>query len=564
MHNLSSSGGEFLAKTLAAYGVSHVFFVDAILRHALAHMEDLGIRRILTHSEKAAAYMADGFARMARRPAVCMAQSVGAANLAAGLQDAFFAGSPVVALTGRHIAPYQYRNAYQELDHAPLFSAVSKFTGRIDTREQVAHLLQRAFHLACTDGPVHLDVAGHTGSVMDYWNMPADLSADDHLWCVPVQHPRPDPQILSQVIAAIRQAQRPLLVAGIGVHWSRAEAVLRQFVAHAQIPLASTLDAKHVLTDDDPCNIGVIGTYGTDAANKLAAEADLILFIGCDTGDQATANWGLAQQGTAVIQIDIDARVLGINHPQALCLHADPQAALTDLCAQDLPSAARAPWLQRLRALREAWQNATHAMRHAHTVPVRPERICEEIGAWLPEDAVFVTDTGYASQWAAQMLRMTSVRQTFLRAAGSLGWGFPAALGAKAAAPDRPVICFTGDGGFMYHLSELETARRWNLNTITIVNNNGQLAQGLKNLKLAYTGRTGRMEDCYRFRRTDFAKLAEVFDCVGISVQSPEALHPALQTALTAEKPVVIDVQSDPQAQAPIPWMPASRVVLYP
>jgi len=563
METRSANGGEFLARTLSAYGVSHVFFVDAILRHALAHMEDFGIRRILAHSEKAAAYMADGFARMARRPAICMAQSVGAANLAAGLQDAFFAGSPVVALTGRHVAQHQYRNAYQELAHAPLFRAVSKFTGRIDTREQMSHLLRHAFHIACSEkaGPVHLDVAGHTGSVMDYWEMPEGLHIAKNAWSIPVQRPRPDADALALAAAAIRKAQRPLLIAGMGVHWSHAEAVLREFIERAQIPLACTLDVKHLLTDDDPLNGGVIGTYGTDAANRLAAEADLIIFAGCDASDQATANWGLPVEGTDVIQIDVCAQVLGQNNPDALCLHADPRAALTDLLHQDLPPIARPTWLQRLQDLRNAWHNDTQAMRHSNAMHVRPERICEEIGAWLPDDAVLVTDTGYASQWTAQMLRMTSVKQTFLRAAGSLGWGFPAALGAKAAAPDRPVICFTGDGGFMYHLSELETARRWGLNTITIVNNNGELAQGLKNLRLAYAERAGRMEDCYKFNDTDFSKLAAVFDCIGMSVQSPQQLRPALQTALTADRPVVIDVRSDPQAQAPIPWMPPTRLL---
>ncbi len=557
MGQQSLNGGRFLATTLSQYGVSHVFFVDAILRHALANMEDFGIQRILAHSEKAAAYMADGFARVARRPVVCMSQSVGAANLAAGLQDAFFAGSPVIALTGRHIAQNQYRNAYQELPHQPFFQEVTKFSGRIEAPEQMAHLLRHAFHSACAGktAPVHLDVAGNTGSVMDYWPAPSNASILATQWGVPAYRPRPDTSTLKRAAEVIRKAQKPLIVAGLGIHWSHAEAALRKFVEHAHIPLATTLDMKHLLTDEHPLNAGVIGTYGSDATNKFAATADLIIFIGCDTSDQATANWTLPTAHCEVIQIDIAAEELGRNVPHALCLQADPHAALNDLLEVVNRSAVQA-WEDKLRSLREEWNLTTQEARHSNAIPLRPERVCQDLGEWLPDDAILVTDTGYSSQWAAQMLPIRSNNLTFLRAAGSLGWGFPAALGAKAAAPNRPVICFTGDGGFMYHLTELETAKRWNLNTITVVNNNEQFAQGLKNLRVAYEGRDGRMDDCYRFGSTDFAKLAESFGCVGMRVDSSEQLVPALQRALAADAPVVIDVRTDPSALAPIPWMP--------
>ncbi len=560
MNDTDMNGGEYLAKTLARYGVSHVFFVDAILRHALAHMEDQGIERILTHSEKAAAYMADGFARIARRPAVCMAQSVGAANLAAGLQDAFFAGSPVLALTGRHIAENQYRNAYQELPHEPFFKEVTKFSARIDAPKQIAHLLQQGFREACSgkSGPVHLDVAGNTGSVMDYWPIAADNVADSDSRSVPAHRPRPGLEALRQAAVKLNEANRPVLIAGIGVHWSQAEEALRMLAESAQIPLATTLDVKHLLPDEHALHAGVVGTYGTDATNRLVAEADLVVFIGCDVGDQATANWLLPVNGTQAIQIDIDAAELGRNLPGAICLHADPRAALNELHGLIKP-ATRISWLERVKTLRKAWREETHNQRFSDACPIRPERICEEIGAWLPENGILVTDTGYASQWAAQMLPLKSTEQTFLRAAGSLGWGFPASLGAKAAARDRPVICLSGDGGFMYHLPELETACRWKLNTITIVNNNGGLSQGLRNLRLAYDGHPGRMEDCYQFQSTNFAKVAEAFGCIGIEVTHPSQLRAALDAALNCDRPVVIDVRSDPLALAPIPWMPGDR-----
>jgi acetolactate synthase-1/2/3 large subunit len=169
-------GARAVAQLLKEHGVSHVFFMDAVLRRALAEMEDFGITRVLGHSEKAVAYMADGYARVSGRPGVCMAQSVGAANLASGMQDPYLGHSPVIAITGRHVAAFQYRNAYQEVDHGPLFDAVTKFNGRIDDVEQIPHLFRTAFREATTGTPrpVHLDIGGFTGDALT--PMEADLS----------------------------------------------------------------------------------------------------------------------------------------------------------------------------------------------------------------------------------------------------------------------------------------------------------------------------------------------------------------------------------------------------
>ena len=157
------SGGRFIAETLKGYGVTHIFFIEAILRRTLVEAEALGIRRVLAHSEKAAAYMADGYARVSGRPGVCMAQSVGAANLAAGLQDAYLALSPVIAITGRQPPLSQYRNAYQEIFHHPLFEPVTKYNVNVDTVEQLPYLLRQAFREATSAAPrpVHLDLSGN-------------------------------------------------------------------------------------------------------------------------------------------------------------------------------------------------------------------------------------------------------------------------------------------------------------------------------------------------------------------------------------------------------------------
>jgi len=551
------TGSRYIAETLSSYGVDHVFFMDAVLRRTLAECGPVGIKRILAHSEKGAAYMADGYARAGRRVAVVMAQSVGAANLAAGLQDGRFYGSPIIAITGRHAAPLQYRNAYQELPHAPMYAAFVKSSYRVDAIEQLPMLLRQAFRDATSGAPrpVHLDVTGNTGAVTDFAEAVLELLPETEYGRVPPSRPQADAAHLARAVAAIGKAKRPVLVAGAGAVISGAEAAIRLFAEKAAMPVVASLDAKAVLTDDHPLFGGIAGTYSSQSANKLLAEADLVLFVGSDTGDQVTNIFTLPRPGTVIIQIDIDPSELGRNFPGTIGLHADPRAALEQLTAQ-IGEIKRGAWVKRLAGLVAEWRAHYAGNYNSNAVPIRPERIAGELGAWLPANAVLVADTGYASQWSGTMLPLNHPGQTYLRAAGSLGWAFPAALGAKCACPDRPVVAFTGDGGFMYHLPELETAKRWNINTITVVNNNSRLAQGTRNLTKAHEGIPGNMDELCAYEPLDFARIAEAFGCFGVRVEKPADLRPALEKAVTCGRPAVIDVVSDWQAQADLPWTP--------
>jgi len=187
------SGARFIAEMFKGYGVTHVFFVEAILRGALVEMETLGIRRILTHSEKAAAYMADGYARVSHRPGICMAQSVGAANLASGLQDPYLGRSPVIAITGRKDPVSRYRNAYQEILHQPMFDQVTKYNVYVDAGEQLPYLLRQAFREATsgTPGPVHLDVLGHVGQTTDKFEIDSEVIVENLYAHYPAYRPEP-------------------------------------------------------------------------------------------------------------------------------------------------------------------------------------------------------------------------------------------------------------------------------------------------------------------------------------------------------------------------------------
>ena len=186
---------------------------------------------------------------------------------------------------------------------------------------------------------------------------------------------------------------------------------------------------------------------------------------------------------------------------------------------------------------------------------MRPERLCAELSAWLPEDALLVVDTGHAGMWMASMFELTSQRQSFMRSAGHLGWAFPAGLGARCALPHRPVVTFTGDLGFWYHIAELETAVRWGIDAVTVVNNNHSGNQSKRGFQVAYEGNpTPRSRDLWVHREVNFARIAEEIGALGIRVESPAELPGALDRALAAGRPAVVDVVTDLEVVAPLAW----------
>jgi len=553
------TGARFLAEMLKAYSVTHVFFMDAILRRALAEIELVGIKRILGHSEKAVAYMADGYSRISGRPGICMAQSVGGANLASGMQDPYLGHSAVIAMTGRHVPMFQHRNSYQEVQHGPLYAAVTKFHGEIEQLEQFPHMLRLAFREATTGTPrpVHLDVGGLTGDALTSLEATFDVVADEAHTRYPAFRPAPDPAAVQKAVAAINASKRPVIIPDRGAVVSGAAAAVEKLAERIQAPVVAMLDAKDIMVEDHPLFRGCGGLYGRSGANHVIAEADLVIYAGSNTGDHTTANWKMPKPGTPIIQIDLDPVEIGRNYAGVIGLLSDVRAGLEALAAA-APAAKRDDWLPQSAKHVEEWRKEAEKARTSDDMPLRPERLAKELNDVLPKDAILVADTGYAALWSGTLIYLQHATQRYIRAAGSLGWSFPASLGAKCAAPDRPVICFCGDGGFFYHLPELETARRRGIKTVTVVNNNHSLAQGLRNLNIAYEGKDqSRKGECFEFLETDFEKVAKSFGCFGVTVEKPQDFRKAFEAALASDLPAVIDVKTAFAHQAPMAWVPA-------
>ena len=555
-----TTGAKFMADALKAYGLTHVFVAPAIAREALAELSQLGVKIIVTHGEKAAAYMADGYARAANRPGICFAQSVGAANLAAGLQDAYLGLSPVIAMTGRKTPLEQHKNAYQEIEHTKPFASVTKFSGSVERVEQLPQLLRQAFREATSGAPrpVHLDLQGMAGNVIMQSEADLELVVEDTFTRRPAFRPEASPDTVRLAAQALSRAWRPVIVAGGGVTASQAEQEVVELAEMLSIPVATSLNAKGTIPDNHPLSVGVVGSYSRWCANRVVAEADLVIYIGSHTGSQVTNEWRVPAQGTPVIQIDIDPAELGRSYPNEVSLHGDAKATTRKLIEALEPIGSRSAWVSRAQELVRQWREEVAPRANSESVPIIPERLCQELTQFLPENAVLVADTGHAGIWTGSMVDLNHPGQSYIRCAGSLGWGLSGAIGAKCALPDRPVICFTGDGGLWYHIAELETAVRYNIPVITVVNNNHGLLQDKRNDDRAYQRVPGaNSAELWEFNDVDLAKVAEAMGAYGIRVDQPGDIQGALEQALASGRPAVVDVATDPlDSEAPIPWAP--------
>ncbi len=556
-HNRKMAGAECLAEMLKGYGVTHLFMVPAVLRRTFAELERRShIARIHTHGEKSAAYMADGYARASGRPGICMAQVIGALNLAAGLRDAWLAHSPVIAFTGGREPKTKFRKVYQEIDDLPTFEPVTKFNATVDDVARFPDMIRQAFRVAVSGcpGPVHLQFRGNEGQV-DAEEAELEPLVEPLFARIPPFRPEPDRASILAALTLLQEAERPVIVAGGGVRASGAAAELVGLAQALQIPVATSLNGKDTIAGNHPLAVGVVGSYSRESANRVVNRADLVCFIGSETGGMTTHFWAVPPIGTPAIQIDIDAEALGRNYPLKAAINGDAKVTLARMLEHaDRGSAARrTAWVAQAQAICKEWLAKYSPVLASDAVPIRPERICRELSRHLPQDAIVVVDTGHAGMWMGGMFDLSSPRQSYLRSAGHLGWAFPAGLGAKCGTPARPVVTFTGDAGFWYHIAEVETAVRWKINAVTVVNNNSGGNQSKRGFDRAYGGQqTDQARELWTYNKVDFARLAQDIGALGIRVEKPSEIAGALEQALEAGRPAVIDVVTDIDALAPL------------
>jgi acetolactate synthase-1/2/3 large subunit len=555
-HNVKRTGAEVLANMLAGYGVTHVFMVPAVLRRTFAEMERrTKIARVHCHGEKSAAYMADGYARASGKPGVCMAQVIGALNLAAGLRDAYLAHSPVIAMTGGRDPRWKFRKVYQEVDDVPAFEPVTKMNATIDDVSRIPDMVRQAFRVATigAPGPVHLQFRGNEGQ-LDVEEAEMEALVEEQFARVPPFRPAADAGQIRAALDLLQKAERPIIVAGGGVRASGAGRELVALAEALQIPIATSLNGKDCIPGTHPLSVGVAGSYSRESANRAVNRADLVCFIGSETGGMTTHFWAVPKIGTPAIQIDIEPESLGRNYPLRAAVLGDAKTVLSAMLVQADKATAktRDVWIKEIGALRSEWYAKYKADLESDALPIHPARICHELTQHMPDDAIVVVDTGHAGMWMGGMYDLRSLNQSYMRSAGHLGWAFAAGIGAKAACPQRPVVVFTGDAGFWYHIADVETAVRWNIASVTIVNNNGGGNQSKRGFDRAYGGeQTAQARELWTYRPMNFARLAEDMGALGIRVEKPGEIAAALKQALAAKRPAVVDIATDIEALAP-------------
>src|ERR1700677_2708100 len=329
-------GAECMADMLKGYGVTHVFHVPAVLRRSFAEMERrTDIKRLHVHGEKAAAYMADGYARASGKPGICGAQVIGALNLAAGLRDAWLAHSPVISITGGRDPKNKCRKVYQEVDDVPAFEPVTKFNATVDDVARFPDMVRQAFRTAVTGcpGPVHLQFRGNEGQI-DAEEAEMEPLCEPQFARVPAFRPEPDEASLRAALKILQAAARPVIVAGGGVRASGAAAELGALAEALQIAVATSLNGKDSIPGNHPLSVGVVGSYSRESANRVVNAADLVCFIGTETGGMTTHFWAVPKIGTQAIQIDIEPEALGRNYPLAVAVNGDAKVTLAKMLAQ--------------------------------------------------------------------------------------------------------------------------------------------------------------------------------------------------------------------------------------
>ena len=542
------NGGRALAEMLRLAEVGPMFGMGGFqLLPFYDALAQLGMRHFLINDERCGAFAADAYARVTNRPGVCDGTlGPGATNLVTGLIESLNAGTPIIALAGDTNRAHSWKNMTQECRQAEILRPAVKELIRVELTSRVPELLRRAFAVATSGrpGPVLLDVpedvchGEHDFSTEDFAIDPSILS-------VPARRIRPDRADIARAAALIARAQRPLILAGGGIHLSRSYEALLSLAEGQSIPVAHTMSGKGGIACTHPLSVGLFGRYSR-IANDFIEASDCLVVVGCKLGEIATKRYALPSQSIPLIHLDILAEEIGRCRSAAVALWGDAKAGLEDLAEalteeKKWASAARADYISEIPGRMSKWREEAAASLNSDERPIHMARLCRELNHALPADSILVADGGFAGHWTGLLYDTKSAGRHFIpdRGLASIGYGLPGGIGAALAAPAAPVVAITGDGGFNMMLGELETARRAGVGlTIVVVNN---AASGyVKALQHAMFRGRYQSSDLVEM---DYAAIASAMGCNGLRVEGPERLGAALRDGLAERtRPTVLDV----------------------
>jgi acetolactate synthase I/II/III large subunit len=542
------NGGRAMAEMLRLAEVGPMFGMGGFqLLPFYDALAQLGMRHFLINDERCGAFAAEAYARVSNRPGVCDGTlGPGATNLVTGLIEALNAGTPIVAFAGDTNRTHSWKNMTQECRQVEILRPAVKELMRVEETRRVPELLRRAFAVATSGrpGPVLLDVPE------DVCHGEYDFAAEDFVidpttLHVPARRIRPDSGDIARAAALIARAARPLILVGGGIHLSAGYDALLGLAEAQSIPVAHTMSGKGGIACSNPLSAGLFGRYSR-IANELIERSDCLVVVGCKLGEIATKRYALPSPSIPLVHLEVVAEEIGRCLPAEVALWGDARAGLEDLAealAEDgrQARARRADYVAEIPSRMAAWRSEAAARLDSAERPIHMARLCRELNVALPAESILVADGGFAGHWTGLLYDTKTAGRHFIpdRGLASIGYGLPGGIGAALAAPAKPVVAITGDGGFNMTLGELETARRAGIGlTIVVVNN---AASGyVKALQHAMFRGRYQSSDLVEM---DYAAIARAMGCNGIRVEDPDRLAAALATGLAERsRPTVLDV----------------------
>lgn len=535
--SLTGNGADVLIQSLKEQGVDIIFgypggavlpIYDALHRNPIRH--------ILARHEQGAIHAAEGYARVSGKTGVVIATSgPGATNLVTGIADAMLDSLPLVVFTGQVAMSVIGTDAFQEADIIGITQPITKHNYQVKNVEDFPRIIKEAFYIASTGrpGPVVVDIPKNISTELFASSAPQDEGVN-----LPGYQPTKFPNYLQIQKAAqtLSAAKKPLILAGAGVLAAQGTVELKEFAEQHQIPITNTLLGLGTIAGEHPLFLGMAGMHGTYTANTAICECDVLLNIGARFDDRLTGNLAHFAPNAKVIHIDIDPAEIGKNVPTAIPIVADAKEALKELLLQNFKSPDTIEWLEALTVSKMEYPLDYKADKERG---ILPQQAIELIHRLTGGDAVVTTDVGQHQMWAAQYYRFNHPHNWVTSGGlGTMGFGFPAAIGAQLARPDELVVSIVGDAGFQMTLQELSLLQELRLPVKVIILNNQSLGMVRQWQETFFEE---RYSQSLIHVQPDFAKLANAYDIKGYKVETMEEAEAVFAEALHSNEPVLID-----------------------